>query len=176
MLSHRLPALTEQILEQLAEPAGDGCLAQLSGTTTNLDHAGFLGRPTWAELRDGERLPRPISSEPGEWQHDWHCHASSSLEYHFRATVIVAQSDAAKQAHLRSHARPRGQRGLVWSSCRVGVQGGAAVVPGAGAREAQTPFGCDRCLVRVRWQTRLVGQAAGSLPTLRTSSITGTGH
>ena len=51
MLSHRLPALTEQILGQLeAEPAGEGCLAQLCGATRVLDHAGFLGRPTWAEL------------------------------------------------------------------------------------------------------------------------------
>ena len=50
MLSHRLHALTEQILEQLAaEPAGEGCLAQFSGATRVLDHAGFLGRPTWAE-------------------------------------------------------------------------------------------------------------------------------
>ena len=71
-----------------------------------LDHAGFLGRPSWAELRDGERLPRPISSERGEWHHGWQYHASSSLEYHFRETAIVAQSDAAEQAHLRSHAGP----------------------------------------------------------------------
>ena len=72
MLSHRLPALTEQILVQLdAEPAGEGCLAQLCGATRVLDHAGFLGRPTWAELKDGLRPPQPVSSEPGEWQHGW---------------------------------------------------------------------------------------------------------
>ena len=45
-----------------------------------LDHAGFLGRPTWAELKDGLRPPQPVSSEPGEWQHGWQYHASSSLE------------------------------------------------------------------------------------------------
>ena len=36
----------------------------------------------------------------------------------------------------------------MWSSCRVGVQGVATVVPGAGAQEVETPSGCDRCLVR----------------------------
>ena len=36
-----------------------------------LDHAGFVGGPIWAELRDGKRPPPPVSSEPGEWHHGW---------------------------------------------------------------------------------------------------------
>ena len=103
MLHHRLPVLTEQIMEQLAaERAGDGCMAQLCEATRVLDHAGFVGRPTWTELSDEKRPPPPVSSEPDEWQY----HASSFLEYHFRETVIVAQPDAAEQTHLRSHAGP----------------------------------------------------------------------
>ena len=94
MLSHRLPTLTEQFLGQLeAEPAGEGCLVQLCGATR-------------VELKDGLRPPQPVSSEPGEWQHGWQYHASSSLEHHFMETVIIAQSDAADQAHLRSHGGP----------------------------------------------------------------------
>ena len=37
-------------------------------------------------------LPRPVSSERGEWQHGWQYHASSSLEYHFRALVCLRGS------------------------------------------------------------------------------------
>ena len=50
--------------------------------------------------------PRPRSTEPGEWQHGWQHHASSSLEHHFRETVVLTQSCSADQAHLRSHSGP----------------------------------------------------------------------
>ena len=69
MFSCQLPALIEQILVQLeAELAGEGCLAQLCGATRVLDHAGFLGRPTWVELEDGLRPPHnpfPLSLASG---------------------------------------------------------------------------------------------------------------
>ena len=67
---------------------------------------GFLQRPEWAQLRAGARPPLIPSAEPGEWQHGWQYHASSPLEHHFRETMILAQSCAADQAHLRSHAGP----------------------------------------------------------------------
>ena len=38
-------------------------------------------------------------------RHGWQHHASS-LEYHFRETVVLAQSCSADQAHLRSHSGP----------------------------------------------------------------------
>ena len=69
--------------------------------------AGFVARPTWEELRAGARphLP-PEHAEPGEWQHGWQYHASSSSELHFRETLVLAQSCPADQAHLRSHSGP----------------------------------------------------------------------
>ena len=48
----------------------------------------------------------PRSADPGEWHHGWHYHSSSSLEYHHRETVIIAQSCAADLAHIRSHSGP----------------------------------------------------------------------
>ena len=50
----------------------------------------------------------PHGASPAAWQ----CCASSSLEHHFRETVVVAQSSAANQAHLRSHSGPGGSAGL----------------------------------------------------------------
>ena len=106
MLSQRLPALTDQIMQSLDSVHDGGCLEQLQAAGLSLIRGGFLRRPEWAQLRAGARPPLTPSAEPGEWQHGWQYHASSPLEHHFRETVILAQSCAADQAHLRSHAGP----------------------------------------------------------------------
>ena len=54
-------------------------------------------------MRSGRPPPDP-TAEFGEWQHGWQHYASSSLEFHF--PVVLAQSSAADQAHLRSHSCP----------------------------------------------------------------------
>ena len=41
-----------------------------------------------------------LSAEPGEWQHGWQYHASSSSELHFRETLVLAQSCALIGAQL----------------------------------------------------------------------------
>ena len=105
MLSRRLPELTTHIIDEMAR-GSQGCLAELSTACARLDRSGFISRPGWPELRAGERPPPPRSTELGEWQHGWQCHASSSLEYQFRETVVLAQSCSADQAHLRSHSGP----------------------------------------------------------------------
>ena len=105
MLSARLPELTNRVVEDLSNHP-QGCLAQLEDATRVLDRSGFVGRPEWHVLRAGRRPPEPISSEPGEWKHGWQYHGSSSLECHFRETVVLTQSCPAEQAHLRSHSGP----------------------------------------------------------------------
>ena len=113
MLSERLPTLTDQVIEHL-ENGGVGCrcLQELTESTLRLDRSGFINRPEWSPLREGVRPPALSSAEPDEWQHGWQYHAAGnitrfpSLEYHHRETVIVAQSCAADQAHLRSHSGP----------------------------------------------------------------------
>ena len=80
--------------------------AELQESTRVLDANGFIGRPSWTSLRAGARPPPPTVAEPGEWQHGWQYYASSSLEHHFRETVVFVQSSAADLAHLRSHAGP----------------------------------------------------------------------
>ena len=68
-----------------------------------LDRSGFVGWPHWDNVRAGFRPPPKTVAEPGEWQHGWQFCASSALEFHFRETVVLPQSSAAHQAHLRSH-------------------------------------------------------------------------
>ena len=107
MFSKRLPDVTAHIMENLVNGAGDDvCLAELHTASRCLDRAGFVNRPTWTLLRDGLHPPPPLSGEPGEWQHGWQYHASSPFEHHHRETEIFAESDAADQAHMRSHAGP----------------------------------------------------------------------
>ena len=105
MLSKRLPDVSAHIMENLVNGAGDdGCLAELHTASRCLDRAGFVNRPAWTSFGTVCVLLSPLSGEPGEWQHGWQYHASSPVEHHHRETVIFAESDAADQAHMRSHA------------------------------------------------------------------------
>ena len=106
MIQTRLPEIADAVIRQMVAREATGCLAKLQESTRVLDLSGFVGRPQWADLRDGVRPPPTTVAEPGEWQHGWQYYASSSLEHHFRETVVPAQSSAADQAHLRSHAGP----------------------------------------------------------------------
>ena len=106
MIDERLPAVSATIVEHLTDGAADGCFGALQRTADTLDRAGFVVRPSWQELQRGLRPPSPEHAEPGEWEHGWQYHASSSSEFHFRETLVLAQSCPADQAHLRSHSGP----------------------------------------------------------------------
>ena len=109
MIQGRLPEIAETVTEQLYAAEAGGCLGELQSAATVLDRSGFVGRPHWDNLRAGVRPPPENGAELGEWQHGWQYCASSSLESHFRETVVLPQSSAAHQAHLRSHSGPGGQ-------------------------------------------------------------------
>ena len=85
-----------------------GCLGELHNAAGLLDRHGFVGRPDWNNIRVGIRPEGDIHAEPGEWLHGWQYYASSSSssEHHFRKNVVLNQSCAADQAHLRSHSGP----------------------------------------------------------------------
>ena len=123
-------------------------VCELCTACRRLDQSGFVARPDWTQLKEGLRPPQPVSSELGEWQHGWQYHASSPLEHHFRQTVILAHSDAADRAHLRSHAGP-GERGAAGSTDGHGVQSGTSPLPHAGARVSPSRPDDDRSIVRV---------------------------
>ena len=107
MLQQRIPNLTRQVVECLSVEGATGCLGDLQAASRTLDRSGFVNRPIWEALQRGIRPQRPTAAiEPGEWQHGWQHYSSSSSEYHFRETVVLAQSCAADQAHLRSHSGP----------------------------------------------------------------------
>ena len=166
MLQQRLPELTRQVLHVLEGPAF-GCLGELQEATERLDRCGFVVRPNWEALRRGLRPRPPVAAvEPGEWQHGWQYYASSSLEHHYRETVVLAQSCAADQAHLRSHSGP-----AVWMSnitrvrsetahfpnCRFGTvappvddHGGEMRMPTSLGRQRSAQSGMSRS-GRLRW-------------------------
>ena len=107
MIWNRLPAVVLQVLGHLADDRiTGGCLGELKEAAQRLDREGFVNRPTWLALRDGARPPPVDVPELGEWQHGWQFYASSSSEHHFRKSVVLAQSSATDQAHLRSHSGP----------------------------------------------------------------------
>ena len=116
MISSRLPGLADSIVENLVSGLVDrGCLAELQSAADSLTRSGFVAQPGWRALRAGALPPHPGTHEPGEWQHGWQYHASSSLEHHFRETVILAQSCAADQTHLRSHSGPGASSSMLGS-------------------------------------------------------------
>ena len=102
MLSARLPGLTDRAVEVLTVNP-NGCLREMDEAASILDRSGFVGRPGWREMRARQRPPQPNGAEPGEWQHGLQNHGSSSVEYHFRESVVFVQSCPASQAHLKSH-------------------------------------------------------------------------
>ena len=104
MIHERLPAVARTITHKLNnEVEGDGCLGELKSAAALLDHHGFVGRPEWEQLQMGVRPPPANIVEPGEWPHGWQYYASSASEHFFRRTVVLSQTGAANQAHLRSH-------------------------------------------------------------------------
>ena len=104
MVEGYLPQVAQVVTAQLEEvDEAVGCLGELQRATRVLDFGGFVSRMA---LRAGCRQPPSPTFEFGEWQHGWQYHSSSSLEFHFLGTVVLAQSSAADQAHLRSHSGP----------------------------------------------------------------------
>ena len=100
MIAERLPAAADHVEAQLAEDgAPRGSVGESKECTRILDHAGFVGRPSWAELRGGRRALASLDNEPGEWHHGWQYHASSASEHHFRESMVFRQSCAALGRH-----------------------------------------------------------------------------
>ena len=140
IISSRLPDLAEFIVEDLCNGVADrGCLAELLSAADSLNRSGFVARLDWRALRAGGRPRIPESHEPGEWQHGWQYHASSSPGYHFRETVLLGQSCAADQAHLRSHSGLGASSSLHGSLTSFGIQTGATAVPHHRSGATSTP-------------------------------------
>ena len=142
MLQERVPEATAIITRELAG-IPRGCLGELHTACGILDREGFVGRPTWEELLAGARPLPPEAADPGEWQHGWQYYASSASVHHFRENVVLAQSHASDQAHLRSHSGP----GAV--AVLHGAPTGLEFQVGSGTFAAASPP--HRCDVRVRW-------------------------
>ena len=104
MIHQRAPHAATDFVHTLSSPEPrQGCLAEARAADELLSREGFLQRPTWGELKDGKRPPKPHGAEPGEWPHGWQYYASSTREHFFRRDAVFAKSASADCAHLRSH-------------------------------------------------------------------------
>ena len=113
MIDQRLPVVAANVAHKLTvEEELGGCLEELRNAAAHLDRDGFIGRPQWHDLRMGIRPGATHGAEPGEWPHGWQYYASSSSEHSFRKNVVLNQSCAADQAHLRSHSGPGASEAL----------------------------------------------------------------
>ena len=134
-------------LHMIAERLLQGCIGELREAADRLDREGFVNRPEWIALKDVQRPEVVEMWELGEWHHGWQYYASSCSEYHYRETVVLVQSCAADQAHLRS-GLPKGFR-IPAATCRF---------PHVGSGEVTTSSATLRGCLRLR---RKVGYARG---------------
>ena len=80
-----------------------------------------------------------FQAEPGEWPHGWQYYASSSSEHTFWKNVVLDQSCAADQAHLRSHSGP----GIERVPFEAGVPHRSRALQNLDSGEAQIAFAGD---------------------------------
>ena len=59
MIAGRLPEVANRVVVDELNEGGDleGCLAEVSAAADRLDRQGFVGRPSWADLKEGVRPP-----------------------------------------------------------------------------------------------------------------------
>ena len=122
MLSARLPELTDGV-EAILNANPQGCLRDLDAAGI-LDRSGFVGRPSWRELRGGVQPPQPSGVEPGEWQHGWHSENPWSLSSRVppsrpTSDPIQAQGRAQRCTELPQRWSSRSNRTshLSWRDC-----------------------------------------------------------
>ena len=108
------------MLAELAQDTNQGCIGELRETAVRLDREWFVNKPGWTALKHGQRPEVVEMWEPGEWHHGWQYYASSCSEYPYRETVVLAESCAADQAHLRSHSGPGSAN--VFLGCPTGFE------------------------------------------------------
>ena len=106
MIAGRLSPSGSHVLAELAQDTNQVCIGELRKTAVRLDREGFVNRPGWIALKDGQRPEAVEMWEPSEWHHGWQYYTSSCSECNYRETVVLAQSCATDQAHLRSHSGP----------------------------------------------------------------------
>jgi hypothetical protein len=106
MIRERMPESAQEMVKALQGETATtehSCLAEAREAAGLLQREGFARQPTWPALMEGQRPPRNLGAEPGEWPHGWQYYASSTREHFFRRHEVLAKSMPADQAHLRSH-------------------------------------------------------------------------
>ena len=163
MLRDRLPAATEEILAHLSgEP--EGCLRELQTASGILDREGFVGRPSWQELRAGARPPPPLHCRPwgmGTW-------LAVLRVFRFRTPLSgdrsACQVMPRRPGSLEVALRPRFRSGSPRFAYRSRVSSAAVAVPDTCIGEVAAPTDLDRGQVRVWRPERHFWKTPGRLP------------
>ena len=96
-----------------------GVWGELQEASNVLDHCGFVGRPSWEELRQGAR-PGPNEAEPSEWPHGWQQHfASSASETPFQGDRCPVQAGSEPRRSPRRHWRGSAARQALRSGTHI---------------------------------------------------------
>ena len=66
MIHRCLPHIAHSFIHQVENGGANGCAGELHNVCVTLDRSGFVGRPSWAQLRSGARPPLVERAEPGE--------------------------------------------------------------------------------------------------------------
>ena len=117
MVSKRNPVVADKVVAvkvQEAPPVED-CLAELHSASERLDREVFWWRPTWQDLREGQRPPETAEvGDPGGWRHGWQYWSSSVSDSFFRKEVMY--QTGARRAHHSGY-----NAGLALAHCPYGT-------------------------------------------------------
>ena len=108
VMQQKCPEVTERILQELerGDDARAQSLREAAAAAAYLDASGWTSRPSWQELADGARPPRPAADEQGEWTHGWQYQASLILNNSYREGLMSRLSNA-NRAMVRSQSGPQ---------------------------------------------------------------------
>ena len=113
VLRKRVPRQAANILADLQRPAGTeaaNCLQAAKAAKQQVREAGFEECPSWQDLWNGKRPPKPLRAEPGDWLHGWQYYAPSALCTSYRENVMLPRMSRPDRAMLRSQSGP-------WAGC-----------------------------------------------------------
>ena len=99
MMQQRCPRLAQRFCEELTgEESRAQSLREAAGARNTLVAKKYTTCSTWEAVLEGERPPKPETTEPGEFAHGWQHLASSATETRYKEDVVAAKLGRAHTA------------------------------------------------------------------------------
>ena len=101
MVGMRNPTVADAVesMSSHEEPVEE-CFGEIKKATDRLNSEGFWWRPSWPDLRAGNRPETHAEGEPGKWQYGWQYWSSSISDSYFRKGTMLSGCTAARRAYL----------------------------------------------------------------------------